>query len=110
MCHCSSLRPFLSILTPHETCALKKGDVADILAGMSVSTRKFIRDFPVFREQAEKGGTVVIESREGVKFVFHRIGAAPRPRRVETPLPRRITDKWEADSPATAPDEWEMNR
>ena len=76
---------------------------------MSVSTRKFIRDFPVFREQAEKGDTVVIESREGVKFVFHRIGAAPRPRRVETPLPSEITDKWDVDSPATIAAEWEMN-
>ena len=77
---------------------------------MSVSKCKFIRDFPVFREQAEKGGTVVIESREGVKFIFHRIGAAPRPRRVETPLPREITDKWNVDSPASIPGEWEMNR
>ena len=84
--------------------------MADILNDMSVSTRKFIRDFPLFREQAEKGDTVVIESREGVKFVFHRIGAAPRPRQVETPLPREITDKWDADSPAIAPEEWEMNR
>ncbi len=58
----------------------------------------------MFREQAEKGSTVVIESREGVKFVFHRIGAAPRPRRVETPLPREITDKWNVDSPATIED------
>jgi len=84
--------------------------VADILADMSVSTRQFLRDFPVFREQAEKGGTVVIESREGVQFAFHRIGAAPRPRQIETPLPRKITDKWDADSPAISPDEWEMNR
>ncbi len=77
---------------------------------MSVSTRKFIRDFPVFREQAEKGGTVLIESREGVKFVFHLMGVAPRPRRVETPLPRANTDKWDVDSSASAPEEWEMNR
>lgn len=77
---------------------------------MSVSTRKFIRDFPMFREQAEKGGTVLIESREAVKFVFHLIGVAPRPHRVETPLPRAITEKWDVDSPASAPDEWEMNR
>ena len=77
---------------------------------MIMSTRNFIRNFPVFREHAENGGTVMIESREGVKFVFHRIGAAPHPRRVETALPRKITDKWDADSPATAPGEWEMNR
>jgi hypothetical protein len=77
---------------------------------MTVSTRKFIRNFPEFRQQAEKGGTVVIESRDGVKFVFHRIGAAPRPRRVEKPLPREITEKWDTDSPATAPDDWKMNR
>jgi hypothetical protein len=96
--------------TPHKTWGLKTQEVADILADMSVGTRKFIRDFPLFREQAEKGGTVVIESREGVKFVFHRIGTAPRPRQVETPLRRKIADRWDADSPSSAPEEWEMNR
>jgi hypothetical protein len=81
-----------------------------ILTAMSVSTRKFLREFPVFREQAERGDTVVIESREGVKFVFHRIGEVPRPRRVEMPLPREITEKWDVESPALEAEDWEMNR
>jgi hypothetical protein len=81
-----------------------------ILTAMSVSTRKFLREFPAFREQAELGETVVIESREGVKFVFHRIGEAPRPRRVEAPLPREVTEKWDLESPALEAEEWEMNR
>jgi hypothetical protein len=81
-----------------------------ILTAMSVSTRKFLREFPVFREQAERGDTVVIESRDGVKFVFHRIGEAPRPRRVEAPLSREITEKWDVESPALEVEDWEMNR
>jgi hypothetical protein len=81
-----------------------------ILTAMSVSTRKFLREFPVFREQAERGDTVVIESRDGVKFVFHRIGEAPRPRRVEAPLSREITEKWDVESPALEAEDWEMNR
>ncbi len=77
---------------------------------MSISTRKFIREFPHFRHQAEQGETVLIESRDGKKYVFHQIGDAPRPRRVVSPLPRTITDKWDVDSPGLSPDEWEMNR
>lgn len=77
---------------------------------MSVSPRKFIRQFPAFRERAEQGEIVVIESRKGVKFVFHRIGDAPRPRRVEAPLPREITDQWEVETSAIEAKEWEMNR
>jgi hypothetical protein len=80
------------------------------LTAMGVSTRKFLRDFPAFREQAERGETILIESREGVKFVFHRIGEAPRPRRVETPLPCGITEKWNVESPALEAEDWEMNR
>jgi hypothetical protein len=76
---------------------------------MSISSRTFLRDFPAYREQAERGETVVIESREGVKFVFHRIGDAPRPRRVETPLSRRITDRWDVDGPAFDAGEWGMD-
>jgi hypothetical protein len=81
-----------------------------ILTAMSVSTRKFLREFPAFREQAEQGQTIVIESREGVKFVFHRIGDAPRPRRVEAPLPPEITEKWDVESPALEAEDWDMNR
>lgn len=77
---------------------------------MSVSTRKFLREFPAFREQAERGETIVIESREGMKFVFHRIGEAPRPRRVEVPLSQEITEKWDVESPALGVEDWEMNR
>jgi hypothetical protein len=80
-----------------------------ILTAMPVSTRKFIREFPIFREQAEKGQKVVIESRDGMKFVFHRIGAAPRPRRVEKALPLEITDRWDTRSAAISPGEWKMN-
>jgi predicted nuclease of predicted toxin-antitoxin system len=54
--------------------------------------------------------SVKFESREGVKFVFHRIGEAPRPRRVEMPLPREITEKWDVESPALEVEDWEMNR
>lgn len=89
---------------------LKTDRLSDILTAMSVSTRRFLREFPTFRERAEQGDIVVIESRKGVKFVFRRIGEAPRPRRVESALPKRITDRWQVDKPATAPDEWEMNR
>ena len=60
---------------------------------MSISTRKCFRIFPVYRDRAERGGTVVIESREGVKFVFPRTGDAPRLRRAETPLSREITER-----------------
>lgn len=77
---------------------------------MSVSTRKFLRDFPVFRRQAERGETVLIEARDGTKFVFHRVGDAPRPRQTESPLPRTVTDDWDVDGRAFSPDEWEMNR
>lgn len=77
---------------------------------MNVSTRKFLRDFPQFRQRAERGETVVIESRDGTKFFFHRIGAAPRPRQVKEPLPQEVTDRWDPDGPGVAPDEWEMNR
>jgi hypothetical protein len=80
------------------------------LTAMSVSTRRFLRDFPAFREQAERGETIMIESRKGVKFVFHRIGEAPRLRRVATPLPRGITAKWNVESPALEAEDWEMNR
>lgn len=89
--------------------SLKTGPVTDILTVMSVSTRKFLRYFPAFRERAERGETVLIESRAGVKFVFHRIGDAPRPRRVEVPLPRKITDQWDFETPAAPASEWEMN-
>jgi hypothetical protein len=77
---------------------------------MPVSARQFLRDFPLFRRQAERGETVVIESRDGARFVFHRIGDAPKPRQVESPLPRTITDKWDVDGAALSPDDWEMNR
>lgn len=80
------------------------------LTAMSVSARKFLREFPVFREQAERGETVVIESREGVKFVFYRIGEAPRPRQVEAPLPREITETWDVESPALKEEDLEINR
>ena len=84
-------------------------DMSAILTAMSVSTRRFLREFPAFRERAEQGETVVIESRKGMKFGFHRIGEAPRPRRVEQPLPRKTTDNWNVDSPATNVNDWEMN-
>jgi len=77
---------------------------------MSISTRKFLRDFPAYRERAERGEAVVIESREGVKFVFHRTGAAPRPRRVESPLSREITDRWDVEGPGFEAGEWTMDR
>jgi hypothetical protein len=77
---------------------------------MSISTRKFLRDFPAYRERAERGETLLIESREGVKFVFHRIGDAPRPRRVDTPLSREITDRWDVEGPGFEPGEWAMDR
>jgi len=84
--------------------------VTAILTAMSISTRAFLRGFPACRQQAERGESVVIESREGVKFVLHRIGDTPRPRRVLTPLSREITDGSSVDGPAFDPGEWRMDR
>jgi hypothetical protein len=81
-----------------------------VLTDMPVSARLFLRGFARFKRQAEKGETVVIESRDGFKFAFKRIGEMPRPARVRKALPKEITEQWDLDTPGILSDEWEMNR
>jgi hypothetical protein len=76
---------------------------------MKVSTRKFIREFSRFRSQARQGEPVVIEGRDGTRFLFHVIGGAAGPGRCKEALPRSVTDRWDLDSPAIEARDWSMN-
>lgn len=75
---------------------------------MKVSARKFVRQFSRFRERAERGEPVLVESR-GAQFLFHRIGNTSRPRKVEIPLPKSVTERWDLDRSAMEIQEWRMN-
>jgi hypothetical protein len=77
---------------------------------MTVSTRKFLRQFALFRERAEQSESIVVQGRDGAKFMFHRVGQSAQPRRVQTPLPKAVTERWDLDAPALEPGDWEMNR
>lgn len=80
------------------------------VSAMTVSTREFLRRFPAFRRAAKSGKEIVIESRDGSKFVFHQAGSQPRPRQTQVPLPKEVTDRWQVESRGWPPEEWEMNR
>jgi hypothetical protein len=88
---------------------LKRNKASAILTAMTVSPRKFVRQFSRFRDQAEHGEPVVIQGRNGTKFLFHRVGQAARPRRAPKPLPASITQQWDLDTPAISPEEWQIN-
>ena len=75
---------------------------------MKATPRRFIRGFSRFRDQAQQGEPVLIEARNGAKFLFHRVGESARPWRCTEPLPPSITATWDLDRPAIAPQEWKM--
>ena len=74
-----------------ETNRLDLRTMSAVLTAMTVSTRKFVRQLSLFRARAQHGEPVLVESRDGAKFIFHRIGASARPRRVDRPLPRSVS-------------------
>jgi hypothetical protein len=83
--------------------------MADILSDMNVSVRKFIREFPLFRDKAQRGETVLVEARGGMKFVFCAIGQLKHPAQSKTPLPQSVTAAWNVEDQALNSNDWEMN-
>jgi hypothetical protein len=60
---------------------------------VSVTVGEFIRDFPRFRAEAESGKTVLINSEDGARFIFHSLpGGASSGRTLTAPLRARLEE------------------
>jgi hypothetical protein len=92
---------------PSFTACLTLRVMTVILTDMTVTQRKFLREFPAIRRSALAGEKITITSREGVTFQF-TCSTPKRPRKSAIPAPPGATEDFSASG--FEPGDWEITR